>query len=253
MRHILSEAPVVFAGPESIQMRFAVTIALLIALPSVSLANQGGSPDTPCGAGANDPGYVAVHKFDPKRDAAADIQAAVKEAQKTGKRIILDVGGDWCAYCYQMDEFFQQHPDLLQLRDRNFITVAVYFGSENKNEQVLSHYSSLLGIPHFFVLEKDGTLLYSQHVIELREGGRYDPEKMRDFLTKWSPPCPGGGKKTASNLQAESQRKLTEKQAKRRSPRRGPPAIVWQHGPSQAGNLEDGLPGMLLPGGTPTL
>ena len=173
-------------------MKFAVTIALLIALSSLSLANQGG-PDTPCGAGANDSGYVAVDKFDPKRDAAADIQAATTEAQKTRKRIILDVGGDWCSYCYQMREFFQQHPDLLQLRDRNFITVAVYFGSKNKNEQVLSHYSSLLGIPHFFVLEKDGTLLYSQHVIELRQDGKYDPEKMRDFLTKWSPPCSGNG------------------------------------------------------------
>src|SRR5215471_3069270 len=38
--------------------------------------------------------YVPVHKFDPKRDAAADIEAAIHEAQRTGKRILLDVGGD---------------------------------------------------------------------------------------------------------------------------------------------------------------
>lgn len=174
-------------------MRSALTYALLIALASVSLANQSASPDMPCGAGGNDSGYVAVHKFDPKRDAAADIQAAIQEARRTGRRIILDVGGDWCAYCYQMNEFFQQHTDLRQVRDRNFVTVAVYFGSDNRNEQVLSHYSNLLGIPHFFVLDKDGTLLHSQHVLELRDGGNYDPEKMRNFLTKWSPSCQGNG------------------------------------------------------------
>ncbi len=170
-----------------------LNVASLVAPPSVSAANQGRSPDASCAANIDDGSYVPVHTFDSKRDAAADIQAAIQAAQKTNKRILLDVGGDWCAYCYQMDEFLQQHSDLRQLRDRNFITVAVYFGSDNKNEQVLSHYSKLLGIPHFFVLDKDGTLLFSQHVIELREGGKYDQEKMKAFLTRWSPECKKAG------------------------------------------------------------
>ena len=175
-------------------MKHAVKIAmLLIALPWLSLATQGGPSRTGCAADTPDPSYQVVHKFDAKRDAAADIQAAIKEAQRTGKRIILDVGGDWCSYCHQMDELFQKYPDLLQLRDSNFITVAVYFGSNNKNEPVLSQYSKLLGIPHFFVLEKDGSLLYSQHVVELRADGRYDPEKMRGFFTRWALPCPANG------------------------------------------------------------
>lgn len=133
--------------------------------------------------------YVPVRKFDPKRDAAADIQAAVAEAQRTGKRIIVDVGGDWCQYCHQMDQFFQEHPEISELRDRNFVTVAVYYGDDNKNHQLLSHYSKVLGIPHFYVLEKDGTMLYSQHVIELRTSGKYDPDKMQEFLLKWAPPA----------------------------------------------------------------
>jgi len=127
-----------------------------------------------------------VHKFDPKSDATADIQAAVAEAQRTGRRIILDVGGDWCSYCRQMDQFFRENPEVLELRDKNFITVAIYYGTENKNQQILSHYSRVLGIPHFFVLEKDGSLLYSEHVRDLRTGGKYDPLKMREFLLKWS-------------------------------------------------------------------
>jgi thioredoxin-related protein len=136
---------------------------------------------------AADSGYVPVNKFDPKRDAAADIQAAIAEAQKTGKRIILDVGGDWCQYCHQMDQFFQDHPEVLQLREKNFITVLIFYSSDNKNEKALSRYSKVLGIPHFFVLEKDGSLLYSQHVADLRTKGNYDVEKMKDFLSKWAP------------------------------------------------------------------
>jgi len=133
--------------------------------------------------------YVPAHKFDPKRNAAADIQAAIGEAQRTGKRIIVDVGGDWCQYCHQMDQFFQEHHELAELRDKNFVTVAVYYGEDNKNHEALSHYSKVLGIPHFYVLEKDGTLIHSQHMIELRAGSKYDPEKMKEFLLKWAPPA----------------------------------------------------------------
>jgi len=60
-----------------------------------------------------EPACVPIHKFDSKRDAAADIQAGVAEAHRTGKRVIVDVGGDWCQYCHQLDQLFQEHPDLL--------------------------------------------------------------------------------------------------------------------------------------------
>lgn len=86
-----------------------------------------------------------------------------------------------------MDQLFQEHPELLELRDKNFITVAVYYGTDKKNEQVSSHYPKVEGIPHFYVLDGSGSVLHSQHLLELRKGGKYDPDKMKEFLTKWSP------------------------------------------------------------------
>ena len=82
-----------------------VALVFLLAA-SVSLAKDPARPAEPTS------GYVPVHNFDPKRDATADIQAAMIEAQRTGKRIILDVGGDWCQYCHQMDQFFNENPTL---------------------------------------------------------------------------------------------------------------------------------------------
>ena len=131
--------------------------------------------------------YSPVHNFDAKRDAAADIKAAIAEAQRTGKRIILDIGGDWCPYCHQMDKLFHEHPELVELRDKYFLLVDIYYGPDKPNRLALSRYSKLLGVPHFFVLESDGTLLFSQHVFDLRSGGKYDPEKMKAFLLKWAP------------------------------------------------------------------
>ena len=124
---------------------------------------------------------VPVRKFDPKRNAAAGIQAAVAEARRTVKRVIVDVGGDWCQCCHQMDQLFQQHPELVELREKNFITVAVYYGSDKKNEQALSRYPKVKGIPHLYVLDGSGSVLQSQHLTELRTGANYDPDKVRTF------------------------------------------------------------------------
>jgi len=169
-------------------MRFRCAIVVFVAAGSLfSLAQNNNALDAKSASPAAYNSYIPVHKFDPKRDAAADIQAAITEAQKTGKRIILDVGGDWCQYCHQMDNFFHDHSDTLKFREQNFITVAIFYGSVNKNEKALSHYSKVLGIPHFFVLEKDGTLLHSQHLTELRVNGNYNPDKMEDFLARWAP------------------------------------------------------------------
>ena len=150
-----------------------------------SLAQTNPAPDARIPVAA-DSGYLPVLKFDPNRDAAADLRAAISEAQRTGKRILLDVGGDWCTWCHVLDKFFAQHQDIAHLRDDNFITVAVFYSHENKNEKVLSSYPQLEGIPHFFVLEKDGTLIHSQGIVKLETGGEPDPEKIKDFLLKWS-------------------------------------------------------------------
>ena len=164
-------------------------LVLLVAVVGQSAA-QGG-PTSPSSASS----YVPVHKFDPKRDPAADLRAAMGEAQRTGKRIILDVGGDWCVYCHQLDRLFEQHPELARLRDENFVTLAVFYGKDNKNPQFFAHYEKIQAIPQFYVLDEQGRPLPSQNLIELRDGGTYSPEKMKTFLLRWSPATD----KTATN------------------------------------------------------
>lgn len=132
--------------------------------------------------------YVPVHAYDPARNADQDIKAAVLEAAATGKRVLLEVGGEWCIWCHHMDDFFEAHPELLALREKNFIMVKINFSEQNKNEQVLSRYPPVKGYPHIFVLERDGKLLHSQDTGQLEEGKSYNLDKFMAFLKEWSPP-----------------------------------------------------------------
>src|SRR5688572_5666922 len=132
--------------------------------------------------------YTPVTKYDPKRDAARDIDDAVAEAKRTNRRILLVVGGEWCSWCHILDKYFGAQPDVKALRDKNFVTVKINFSDENPNETVLSRYPPAEGYPHIYVLDSDGKFLHSQGTGVLESGNSYNLDKMNDFLTQWAPP-----------------------------------------------------------------
>jgi len=132
-------------------------------------------------------GYEPVQVYDHARDAAQDVANAVVEAKRTGRHVLVEVGGKWCIWCRYLDEFFAGHAKINELLDRSFILVKVNFSEENKNEELLSSYPKIPGYPHFFVLDGEGKLTRSQGTAELEEGKSYSPAAMKSFLTSYGP------------------------------------------------------------------
>jgi len=130
---------------------------------------------------------VMPSKYDPARDAQKDIRDAVATASRTGKRVLLDVGGEWCVWCHRMDSFIEQNPELVKLLEKHYIVVKVNFDPKNRNEAVLSRYPQIQGYPHLFVLDKNGALLHSQDTSQLEAGKSYDLGRFVSFLEKWAP------------------------------------------------------------------
>lgn len=126
--------------------------------------------------------------FDPTRDAAKDIAAALKHASRSQKRVLLDVGGEWCIWCHRLDTLFLLNVDLSEFLHGNFVTVKINVSKENKNEVVLSKYPKVSGYPHLFVLDASGKLLWSQNTGELEEGKGHSKDKVFAFLQTWAPP-----------------------------------------------------------------
>jgi thiol:disulfide interchange protein len=125
--------------------------------------------------------------YDPGRDPQHDLSEAVIEASRSGKRILLDVGGEWCSWCHTLDAFFAKDPGLLDLREKNFVLLKVNVSRENDNHAFLSSYPKIPGYPHLFVLGPDGKLLHSQSTSELERGQGYNRDKVEAFLKKWAP------------------------------------------------------------------
>lgn len=125
--------------------------------------------------------------FDPLRDPVADLETAKVEAARGGKRILLDVGGEWCSWCHILDKFVEGDAEIRSFRDANFVWIKVNYSEENENQAFLSAYPPIKGYPHLFVLDAEGKLLHSQFTGELEQGKGYDRSKFFDFLKAWAP------------------------------------------------------------------
>ena len=160
------------------QSRVSIVCVAILSLSSGAVGQETATRSTPK--------YVPVATYDPKRDAEADIKGAVLEAQRTGKRVLVDVGGEWCIWCHTLDKFFDQNPKLLEDREKNFVMVKINYSPENRNGKVLSRYPKIPGFPHLFVLDANGKLLHSQDTSELEAGKSYNTKKVSAFLKRWA-------------------------------------------------------------------
>ena len=124
--------------------------------------------------------------FDPKRDSQLDLERAITVARQSNKRILLDVGGDWCPWCHILDEFVTQEPSIREYLAAHYVVVRVNYSDENPNEAFLSRYPKITGYPHLFVLDQDGRLLHSQDTSVLESGRSYNTEAFGAFLRKWT-------------------------------------------------------------------
>ena len=137
--------------------------------------------------------FVSEHdlKFDPARDVKKDFRDAINQARKTHKRILLDVGGEWCIWCHRLDSLFLQNKDLAKYLNKHYVVVKINVSKENKNQEFLSKFPKVAGYPHLFVLDRNGKLLHSQVTEELEYPKNYpvkghDKKKVFNFLKKWA-------------------------------------------------------------------
>src|SRR3990167_6900565 len=80
-------------------------------------------------AAAGGPLY-SVAAYDPARDAAADLAATLERARAEDKRVILEVGGEWCVWCKLLDAYVHDTPGYSARLAREFIIMKVNYSDE---------------------------------------------------------------------------------------------------------------------------
>jgi thiol:disulfide interchange protein len=123
--------------------------------------------------------------YDPARDPFSDGRAALQLARQTHRKVLIEVGGDWCSWCHVLDRFFNQHPSIKAKLYEGFVVLKVNVDDSNDNAEFLSAFPPALGYPHLYVTSNDGSILHSQDTAEFLQNGKYSQQRVLRFLEQW--------------------------------------------------------------------
>jgi len=127
--------------------------------------------------------------YDINADAKADIKSATELAQKEGKHIFLQIGGNWCPWCVKFHNFVNADSEITSFLKENYEVVKVNYDQEHKQEELLAElgFPQRFGFPVFVILDSNGKRIHTQNSAFLEKDKSYDHETVLRFLKNWSP------------------------------------------------------------------
>ena len=130
--------------------------------------------------------------YPPPTHARADLSAALKNAARTHRRVLLDFGGNWCGDCQVLNIYFHDSTNLPILQ-ANYVLVDINVGYMDANVDLAAKYGIPLkkGVPALAVLDEHGRLIYSQKNGEFEAMERMQSSAVTSFLAHWRPQRPG--------------------------------------------------------------
>lgn len=136
-------------------------------------------------------GAVALQRppdpYNETEDAQAAINAAKARARKSGKAVLIDMGGNWCVDCLVLSAVMRL-PKASAFIDQHFEVVAVDVGQFNKNLQIPARYGiKMKEVPCVVILDRHGKPLNAGHELALGSASTLGPQAVLDQLAAWLP------------------------------------------------------------------
>jgi thiol:disulfide interchange protein len=137
----------------------------------------------------SDPGGSLI--YDPRADGEQQLKAALAQARRENKRILLDLGANWCSDSQATYRLLRTDPKIRRELEQHFVLVLVDVNQRdglNRNAKLVARYGNPLarGIPVLLVLSPDGSLLNADSGERLRDDAHQRPEQVLAYLRKWA-------------------------------------------------------------------
>jgi len=126
--------------------------------------------------------------YDRTADANAAVRVAFARARKSHKRVLLDLGGNWCGDCRILAGIMEL-PEMRRFLTAHFEIVSVDMGSFDTNLQIPARFGftkRLEGVPTVLIATPDGKLLNRSDVFALSDARHMQPQAVADWLAKWA-------------------------------------------------------------------
>ncbi len=127
--------------------------------------------------------------YDEAANADGAVAAARARAIKTHRRLLIDLGGNWCLDCRLLAGTMRL-PEVAGYVGRHYEVVTVDIGRFDKNGQIAAHYGTpgrLAGVPAVLIVDpRSDRLINKGHETALSDARSLSPQALADWLAQWA-------------------------------------------------------------------
>ena len=163
------------------------TLMLIAACAALALGASAPAPKLPI-TDLKDLPVVTTAPYDEAADANAVVAAAFARAKKSHKRVLLDLGGNWCPDCIILANLMRM-PGMKDFMAKHYEFASVDVGRFDKNLQIPARFGyteRLKGVPTVLVATPDGKLVNDGHVFALSDARHMTPQSLAEYLAQWT-------------------------------------------------------------------
>ena len=125
--------------------------------------------------------------YDDRADADKALAATIARAKANGKRVLIDLGGNWCTDCRILAAVMEL-PELKPFIAKHYEVVEIDVGRMNRNLQIPAKYgvTKLVGVPTVLIVETNGTLINATNSADLADARSMNPQGIANWLARWA-------------------------------------------------------------------
>jgi len=149
----------------------------------------GNNPETPPKLGQVELVRPLPLPYDVNADAGAELDAALVRAKAEGKRVIVDLGGNWCGDC-RVFAAIMDLPEVKKYVDAHYEVVLVNVGRYDTNLEIPARFGldKLHAAPTTLIVSPDGKLVNGDDTVALKDARDMTPQQVIDWLAHWAAP-----------------------------------------------------------------
>jgi len=129
-----------------------------------------------------------VKLYNAKADGMKLLDSALVIAKATNKHVMVQIGGNWCSWCYMFDAFYKNDAELDSIVKANYVVIHVNFDGKKASFPILERleYPHRFGVPVIVIVNAEGRRLHTQNSEFLESGNSYNKKKMLSFFKSWT-------------------------------------------------------------------
>jgi len=170
-------------------MRKLIAVAWLITAPALAAAPaQAITVPRPSIASLQQLPVLTMQPYNEAANADTDVAATFARAQKSHKRVLIDLGGNWCGDCIILANFVKL-PEMRRFMAAHYEEVSVDVGRFNRNLQIPARFGftkRLEGVPALLIATPDGKLVNGADIFATADARSMAPQAIAGYLAKYA-------------------------------------------------------------------